>query len=770
MLQTNKDFIKHNHPYFSKTQDVELLSKLKYINTALLSDFIVLARQRWENSHSSFVGSTNDQLFDIKFSVLQSHIEQMNLIISSLLKAELKQRNEYFNLIIALFLFANALAFFVLYHTMRKKERIEYELQDEKEKSSVTLNSIGDAVISVDLNSLVTFINPVAENLTGWSNIEALGQPLTNIFNIINEETRLEVENPVNRCLKEGQVVGLANHTILIAKDGNELVIEDSAAPIRSNDNVIMGVVLVFHDVTESAQLTLELNYQTQTSSELWSLIEDSINEMYIFDENYYFIHVNKGARQNMGYSSAELETLTPIDIKPEFSREKFVKYVSPLIRGEQKLLNFETIHQRKDGSTYPVDVNLQYSSFKGKPVFVAFILDITNKRKTEEQLRQAQKMEAIGQLSGGIAHDFNNLLGIILGNLDLLKLMNSDNEKSLKKIEATHTAALRAADLTKQLLSFSRKQKHLQKTSDINQIIHDIDTLIVRSLTPEISVEYNLTNSPYLTDIDPGAFKDSILNLALNARDVMSEGGQLTIETQNKSLDQSYVLLNPDAKAGDYIECLISDTGKGITQEEIKHIFEPFYTTKPQGKGTGLGLSMVFAFVQHSQGYIKIYSELGIGTTFHLFLPRSDNKMLPAEADSSQKQSELPVGNELILVVDDEQGLRELACIQLDELGYTTLSANTGTEAIELLKQHKDINVLFSDVIMPGGINGYELAEQAELINPNIKVLLASGYTKKALVKNGQSRFSANLLSKPYSFNELAWGIRKTLEKSSDQ
>ncbi|MCU7835587.1 MAG: PAS domain S-box protein [gamma proteobacterium symbiont of Taylorina sp.] len=688
--------------------------------------------------------------------------------------AEFVNTNPAFVLITLIFILITLTLVVLRFHQKNKclmaltqhLQKVKQTLEISEEKTLTTLRSIGDAVISVDLNGHIIFINPVAENLTGWSNTEAIGQALDTVFNIINDETHLRIESPVQKCLKQEKIISLENNTLLIKKDGSEITIEDSAAPIISHQNIIIGVVLVFRDVTQSNRMALKLKNQTQETVELWSLIEDSKNEIYIFDKNLHFIHVNKGARQNLGYSNSELKNLTPFDIKKDMSKKQFIELILPLTTGQEKILNFETIHQRKDGSTYPVEVNLQYSHFKEQPVFVAFILDITIRNKTEEQLRQAQKMEAIGQLSGGIAHDFNNLLGIIIGNLGFLERLVKGNDISLRKVDAAYTAALRAADLTKQLLGFSRKQEHLKKTSNINQIINDVDRLINRSVTPEISVEYHFVASPYLTDIDPGAFKDSILNLVLNARDVMPDGGRLTIETRNKTLDQSYVSQHPDVKAGDYIECIITDTGCGISDEEMTHIFEPFYTTKAQGKGTGLGLSMVFGFFKRSKGHLKVYSEVDIGTSFHLFLPRSKATSESSHPVADEKM-DLPEGNETILVVDDEPGLIIVACSQLKELGYKTLSAGTGHEAVKLLHQHKEINILFSDVIMPGGMNGYELAEQAELINPAIKVLLASGFTKKALVKNGQSRFAAHLLAKPYSFKELALGIRKAVNQS---
>ncbi|MCP4995272.1 MAG: response regulator, partial [Gammaproteobacteria bacterium] len=318
----------------------------------------------------------------------------------------------------------------------------------------------------------------------------------------------------------------------------------------------------------------------------------------------------------------------------------------------------------------------------------------------------RSQKMEAIGQLTGGIAHDFNNILGIILGNINLLKRQVTDNEEALKRVNNVDKAAQRATDLTKQLLGFSRKQAQRKLPTNINQVIQSMSNLISRSITPEVEVEYSLADDLWITEIDSGDLEDALLNMILNARDAMQEGGKLTIETTNTVLDDAYAERNPTVDPGEYVDLALSDSGAGISRDDLEHIFEPFYTTKPIGKGTGLGLSMVFGFVQRSNGYIKVYSELNTGTTIHCYLPRSDGAVagqpLPAESESS-----LPRGQETILVVDDEADLLVLAQQYLEELGYTTVTATSGQQALKILAEGRSIDLLFSDVVMPGGING---------------------------------------------------------------
>lgn len=390
--------------------------------------------------------------------------------------------------------------------------------------------------------------------------------------------------------------------------------------------------------------------------------------------------------------------------------------------------------------------------------------LDITELKQTEDALRRSQKMDAIGQLTGGIAHDFNNILGIILGNLDLLELQIETDEKINKRFDTIKHAAQRAINLTRQLLGFSRREATRIQVTNLNRLIENMGELISHSLTPQVEVAHQFAADLWQTEIDPGDFEDAMLNLALNARDAMPGGGKLSLETSNRSLDASYCAINPGVTPGDYVELAVSDNGIGMTNEQQEHIFEPFYTTKPQGKGTGLGLAMMFGFVQRSGGSIKVYSEPDIGTTIRMYLPRSTSETEATETDSKIATTK-PRGQEAILIVDDEIALLELVEETLQDLGYKVLTATSGKQALEMLAEEPDIELLFSDVVMPGGMNGYELAEQACINRPDLKVLLTSGYTKMAVARNGQARFNTNLLSKPYTLMVLTQRVREMLD-----
>ena len=466
-----------------------------------------------------------------------------------------------------------------------------------------------------------------------------------------------------------------------------------------------------------------------------------------------------------LGYQQEEMIGKRPIEFVDEKNRKIFEEQAGKFATIDRREYEIELHH--KDGHNIATNFSTTtlHTTEGGVLESVAFVTDLTEQKIAEKALRRAQKMDAVGQLTGGIAHDFNNLLAVILGNLGLLRKQISEDEKAVERMDAMKKAGQRAANLTKQLLGFSRSKAQQQSVTEINRVIRDMDSLISRAMTPEIEVIHNFADGLWLAEIDPGDFEDTLLNLTINARDAMSGHGQLMIETRNVSVDAVLCVNNPGAKPGEYVELAVSDSGEGIPQERQEHIFEPFYTTKEQGQGTGLGLSMVFGFVKRSRGYINVYSEPGIGTTFRLYLPRAVGKeKFPGL--NEEKVETLPQGQETILIVDDEEGLLDLAKELLETQGYRVLTANDGKGALERLNIEPTINLLFSDVVMPGGINGYELAEQATASRPGLKVLLTSGYTERAASRHGQDSLMTNLLSKPYNHSELAKRVRGVLDQ----
>ena len=387
--------------------------------------------------------------------------------------------------------------------------------------------------------------------------------------------------------------------------------------------------------------------------------------------------------------------------------------------------------------------------------------------REIEAQLHQAQKMEAIGNLTGGMAHDFNNLLSVIIGNLDLVKGRRSagvvpDSEIDELTGEALE-AALRGASLTQRLLAFARRQPLQPQRIEVNRLVAEISELVDRTLGEDIEVRLNLSAEVWPVVADPAQLEASLVNIVNNARDAMPKGGLLTIATSNQHLDQDYTALHSGLAAGDYAMIEVSDTGTGIPAEMLNHIFEPFFTTKEQGKGTGLGLSMVFGFMKQSGGHINVYSEDGHGTTFRLYLPRAT--LAGAALDVKSPSAFERGGNETILAVEDNANLRRLVRRQLDQLGYRVFEAEDGHSALRILES-ETVDLLFTDVVMPGGMSGYDLAKAVELRWPTVKFLLTSGFPETKLNGNGNGpRLNARLLVKPYRKDDLARRLREILD-----
>ena len=394
-------------------------------------------------------------------------------------------------------------------------------------------------------------------------------------------------------------------------------------------------------------------------------------------------------------------------------------------------------------------------------------------RRKAEASLRQAQKMEAVGQLTGGVAHDFNNLLTIVLGGLDIIgrQLSGLSASPAVDRITRGRDIAMegarRAATLTSRLLAFSRLQPLDPKPIDVNKLIAATGELLHRTLGEHVALETVLSAGLWRLHADTNQLENSLLNLALNARDAMPSGGKLTIETANCHLDDVNVAGIPEpVEPGQYVMIAVTDTGIGMDKAALQHAFEPFFTTKAVGKGTGLGLSQVYGFVRQSSGHIRIYSEIGEGTTVKIYLPRHFGADEDSAAQVPESASPRALGDELILLAEDDDGLRSYTAQILSELGYHVLEAADGRAAIDIIKTRDDIALLFTDVVMPGGVNGRELADEAQRLRPGLKVLFTTGYTRNAIVHHGRLDPGVNLIGKPYSFDELAVKIRSVLDE----
>jgi signal transduction histidine kinase len=395
--------------------------------------------------------------------------------------------------------------------------------------------------------------------------------------------------------------------------------------------------------------------------------------------------------------------------------------------------------------------------------------LDTSERHAINEQLRRSQKMEAVGQLTGGIAHDFNNILAIIMGNLELIQLGAAGDKKILSGVDRALKGATRGAVLIDKLLGFSRIHINEMSPTSVNQSVENMDGLLTKSLMVSIEVETQLAPDLWSVNVDAGDLEDAILNLVLNARDAMPDGGRLSIGTENKVLDADFVRMQPESRIGDYAMLSIIDNGRGMRPEVREKVLEPFFTTKSEGQGTGLGLSMVYGFVKRSGGFITIVSEPGVGTSINLFLPRG-GKADQVETSNAKKE-ELPRGDETVLVVDDEEELAKLAAANLERLGYKVLTAFDGKSALTLIEDEPNIDLLFCDVIMPGELDGYRLSITAKKTHPALKLLLTSGFTKGKEDDSSPDNsmyedLTRNLLRKPYSRVELVKAVRKALDE----
>ena len=406
------------------------------------------------------------------------------------------------------------------------------------------------------------------------------------------------------------------------------------------------------------------------------------------------------------------------------------------------------------------VELSVTAFSRRNDLVFNMFARDLTETVAAENQLRQSQKMEAVGQLTGGMAHDFNNILTVITGVIDILADAVADRPDLVAITKMIEDAAGRGADLTRHLLAFARKQPLQPSNLDVNLLVAEAGRLLRPTLGERVEIQTNLSDDLWYAFVDGAQLTSSVLNLSLNARDAMPNGGILTLETCNAHLDEEYARLNGEVQPGDYVQLSVSDSGSGIRPEIIDSIFEPFFTTKGAGEGTGLGLSMVYGFVKQSHGHIKVYSEVGVGTTFKLYLPRT----LEALDAEHVRPKAIRGGDELVLVVEDDALVRSYVVSQVNGLGYRTLVAANAQEALDLLAANI-VDLLFTDVIMPGSMNGPDLVRTAQVKRPDLKVLYTSGYTENAMVHNGRLDPGVMLLPKPYRRAELAAMLRKALD-----
>ena len=510
-------------------------------------------------------------------------------------------------------------------------------------------------------------------------------------------------------------------------------------------------------------------------AAKLRGILESAVTAIITIDQRGLIEQVNPATERLFGYAEDELIGKKVKVLMPEPYRTEHDGYIANYLgTGVKRIIGIgrEVSGRRKDGTTFPLHLSVSEFEADGRRYFTGMIHDISDRKHVEEALRESerqlahsQKMEAVGQLTGGIAHDFNNLLLVITGNLELLEPHLANDEARTLLKEAQDAAAL-GSKLTDQLLTFARRRHMDAHVVQLNDLVVSVTDMLRRTLGEHITLSTSLARDVWATRADPSQFQSAIVNMAVNARDAMPHGGKLVVETRNMVFDQEHADFHVDLKAGEYVQLSISDTGTGMPPEVRDRVFEPFFTTKEKGRGTGLGLAMVYGFVKQSGGHVTIYSEVGHGTTINLYFPRADGGSTPRVASASKADADARA-RETVLVVEDDGRVRQLTVKRLKLIGYQVLEAADGPSALEILRRGAHVDLLFTDLVMPGGLSGREVAICAREMKPGIKVLLTSGYAEELVHGDALQRERLKVLRKPYQQAELAVALRDVLRES---
>ena len=521
-----------------------------------------------------------------------------------------------------------------------------------------------------------------------------------------------------------------------------------------------MGGIVLFSRNIRNKQAAL-----AESEEKYRLLFENNPHPMWVYDlETLAFLTVNDAALRHYGYTREEFLAMTIRDIRPAEDVAALLANVARVAEGLDEAGVWR--HRKKDGSLIHVEITSHALSFEGKRAELVMVTDVTERRRLEDQLRHAVKMEAVGRLAGGVAHDFNNILTAIIGYGSLTKMKLKPDDPVMHNIEEIITSAERGAALTQSLLAFSRKQIINPRPVNINNIIGRVGRLLQRLIGEDVKLEIKTADRDLIVFADSGQLEQVLMNLAANARDAMPEGGLLLIETRQAHLDESYIKAHNYGKPGDYALLSVSDTGTGMDAQVLERIFEPFFTTKEVGRGTGLGLSIVYGIVKQNEGYINVYSEPGKGTTFKLYLPLVEPASGEKETQETFEHPEMTRGCETVLVAEDDEPLRRMVSSVLEEFGYRVIGAVDGEDALAKIREHRnDIGLLLLDVIMPKK-NGKEVYEEAKGLVPGIKALFASGYTADIVNKKGILDEGMDFLSKPVSPHELLRKVREVLDR----
>jgi PAS domain S-box-containing protein len=639
---------------------------------------------------------------------------------------------------------------------------------------------------SMDSSGRMNSANPLWLRNLGYAASDVVGRSFSEFLPV---ETRSKLITTIYpKYLVTGDCT--AEEILITRKDGSLATVLLTMIALRGDKGRLQRSMCLLDDVTDRKIAEIA---SARNDNRFRGAFVASSQGMAIISANGQVELANDSLKKFLGRTDIDQAAIAFDELIHRDDRGHYLNGIRQLVGGEISSLQHDIRYMNRDGKVMhgATAVSLVKNDKGAVEQMIVQVGDITDRKQVNERLQKAQKMEAVGQLTGGLAHDFNNLLTIIIGNLQLLDGKLAADDKSNKRLQESIDAARKGADLTRQLLAFARKQELEPQDVGINGLVKGMESLIARTIGENIELRVNIMDGDPRALIDPSQLESAVLNLAINARDAMQSSGKLTIETQPAYLDHDYAKLNPDVAPGQYVMIAVTDTGVGMSSELLEKVFQPFFTTKPVGQGTGLGLSMVYGFIKQSGGHIAVYSELGHGTSVKMYLPRrmhsgearpvdsaapvaavvsaaaSAPVAVTQEASPPQPVSAAPEARKpKILVVEDQEAVRAVACGFLEDFGYDIIEAGDGFEALAKLQEHDDIDLMFSDVVMPGGMNGFDLAQAAQSMKPQLKIVHTTGYPKGAMVHQDEPRFKEGfIIMKPYRREDLQKMIKDALE-----
>jgi two-component system cell cycle sensor histidine kinase/response regulator CckA len=637
------------------------------------------------------------------------------------------------------------------------QKKTQRALQESEERYRVHFENVSDVVYSIDRELRVLHVSPSVERAIGYRPEEIIGKPFPQL-NILTPESLALAASHAQRILM-GERIEAAQYTF-ISKDGTERIGEVSGSPLMSRDGEVIGIVSVARDVTDHKRAEEALRVSEET---LRSLIDATTEALLMIDRDGRILAVNETFAQRFKKTKKDLVGSCMYDqFPPEVAEYRRAQNEKAILTGRPVL--FE---DKREGKSFISNIYPVFDKDKKVSKLAIFATDITQRERMEQeraqlesQLRQAQKMEAVGTLAGGIAHDFNNLLTVIIGYCSVLQMSMEDKDPLRVHIDPILSSSRKAADLISSLLAFSRQQPISLKPLDLNETIGGTEKLLERLLTEDIELATSLCPGEATIMADTIQIEQVLFNLATNARDAMRKGGTLTIETKLVELDRDFINAHGYGEPGGFVLLSVSDTGSGIDEAIKEKVFDPFFTTKEPGKGTGLGLSTVYGIVKQHNAYINVHSERGVGTTFQIYFP------LVQEAARAEEQPSPYTGrgSETILVAEDNEDVRRLIKSILSKYGYRVIEASDGQDAIDQLKIHEDVDLVILDSVMPRK-NGREVFDEISRTRPEVKAIFTSGYTRDIVLDKGIEAGKVNFISKPILPNELLLKVREVLD-----